>query len=280
MKRPTMQKTQLGGVTLETFDRGSGEPVVLIHGSMGDECAAVLEEPSLAGAYRLIHYYRRGWGEDECPDAPVSIELQSRDCQALLAHLGVSRAHFVGQSYGAVISLQVALDRPDLVHSLSLLEPPLLAAFSESSAAEFGAVGEKAGSLYQEGDTTGAADVFGRAVAGDDYRAEFADVLPEGAVERWAAKADTLFRSDLAALPEWTFTREHAARISQPVLNLSGARSGPYFRDVHEALKTWIPHSEADLVPGSTHAMFNTHPKAAAERIAAFLAQHPISTAS
>jgi hypothetical protein len=38
MKRPQMQKTHLDGVILETVDKGSGEPVVLIHGSMGDEC--------------------------------------------------------------------------------------------------------------------------------------------------------------------------------------------------------------------------------------------------
>lgn len=277
MNRPTMQKTQLDGVTLETLDKGSGKPVVLIHGSMADECAAVLEVPSLTGAFRLIHYYRRGWGADGCPEAPVSIEQQSRDCQALLAHLGISRAHFVGQSYGAVISLQVALDAPDLVHSLSLLEPPLLAAFSESAAVEFGAVAEKAGSLFESGDKKGAADTFGQAVGGAGYRAQFEKVLPQGAVERWAAKADTLFRSELPALMEWSFTREDAARIMQPVLNMRGANTAPYFQDVHEALKTWIPHSEANLVPGSTHAMFNTHPKEAAERVAAFLARHPIA---
>jgi pimeloyl-ACP methyl ester carboxylesterase len=277
MKRPTMRKTQLDGCVFETIDKGSGEPVLLIHGSMADECAAVLEQPSLAGAYRLIHYYRRGWDSDGCPDAPVSIEQQSRDAQALLAHLGVSQAHLVGQSYGAVISLQVALDAPDLVHSLSLLEPPLFAALSESAAAVFGALAEKAGSHYQAGEKQEAVDVFGRAVAGDNYRAELEKVLPEGSVERWVAKADTLFRSELPALTQWSFTRTEAGRITPPVLNMSGASTASYFKEIHEALSTWIPHSEADVVPGSTHAMINTHPKEAAERIAAFLARHPIS---
>ena len=61
--------------------------------------------------------------------------------------------------------------------------------------------------------------------------------------------------------------------------DVNGARTASYFKDVHEALKTWIPRSEADVVPDSTHAMLNTHPKPAAERIAAFLARHPISAA-
>jgi pimeloyl-ACP methyl ester carboxylesterase len=275
-----MQETRLDGVTLETIDKGSGEPVVFIHGSMSDECAAMLEEPLLTGSHRLIHYHRRGWGADGCPDAPVSIEQQSLDCQALLAHLGVSRAHFVGQSYGGVISLQVALDAPGLVHSLSLLEPPLMAALSESAAAEFGALAEKAGSEYEAGNKEGAIDTFGRAVAGDEYRAEFERVLPEGSFERWVAKADTLFRSELPALMPWSFTREAAGQITQPVLNVTGANTASYFREIHETIKAWIPGAENGVIPESTHGMMNTHPRPTAERVAAFLARHPISQSS
>ncbi len=67
MNLPQMQGIQINGVTLESIDRGSGEAVVLIHGAMGDECFAVLEEPVLTeGRRRLIHYHRRGWGVDGC----------------------------------------------------------------------------------------------------------------------------------------------------------------------------------------------------------------------
>ena len=61
MNLPKMEKTRIDGVTLETIDKGSGEPVVLIHGAMGDECFAMLEEPALTESHRLIHYHRRGW---------------------------------------------------------------------------------------------------------------------------------------------------------------------------------------------------------------------------
>jgi len=275
MNLPKMEETRIDGATLETIDKGSGEPVVLIHGSMGDECFAMLEEPALTESHRLIHYHRRGWGADGCPEAPVSMEQQSLDCQALLAHLGVSQAHFVGQSYGAAISLQVALDVPDLVHSLSLLEPPLMAVLSES--AEFGAVAEKAGSQYEGGSKEDAVETFGRAVAGADYRAEFDKTLPAGSTDRWIAKADTLFRSDLAALTPWSFTREDAGRITRPTLNMTGANTASFFREAHETVKTWMPHAESYVVPDATHAMMQTNPKATAERLAAFLGRNPIS---
>ena len=47
------------------------------------------------------------------------------DYTPFLQHLGIERAHFVGQSYGGAIILQVALDAPETVHSLALLEPAL-----------------------------------------------------------------------------------------------------------------------------------------------------------
>jgi pimeloyl-ACP methyl ester carboxylesterase len=125
MKLPAMQLTEINGVALEIRDKGSGEPVVFVHGAMGDECFAVLEEPTLADQYRLIHYHRRGWGNSQRLEVPLSIEEQAADCRAVMQHLGVERVHLVGLSYGGVILLQMALDYPDAVHTLALLEPAL-----------------------------------------------------------------------------------------------------------------------------------------------------------
>jgi pimeloyl-ACP methyl ester carboxylesterase len=122
---PAMRLTEINGVELEIWDRGSGEPVVFVHGSMGDECFAVLEEPALTNHYRLIHYHRRGWGNSERLKVPLTIAQEAADCRAVMHHVGVERAHLVGQSYGGKILLQMALDAPDGVHTLALLEPAL-----------------------------------------------------------------------------------------------------------------------------------------------------------
>ena len=129
-----MQRTEINGVELEISDSGSGEPVVFIHGAMGDECAAVLIEPALANAFHLIHYHRRGYGNSEAPTAPVSIAQQAADCRAVMQHLSVERAHIAGQSYGGTILLQMALDFPDAVHSLALFEPALPSILGNSQA--------------------------------------------------------------------------------------------------------------------------------------------------
>lgn len=267
-----MQLTEINGVKLEVQDRGLGEPVVFVHGAMGDECAAVLTQPALANQCRVIDYHRRGWGKSYRPTAPVSISQQAADCRALMKHLGVERAHFVGQSYGGVILLQLALDFPDAVHSLALLEPALPSVLFNSPA--FGAIAGKAGSLYESGDKAGAIEVFGREVGGDDYRAIFDRTLPPGYFERWVADADTIFELDMPALQPWEFTQADAARITQPVLNLTGASTTAYFREAHETVRAWLPLSENHHVPNATHCMLQTNPRSVAEYLASFFLRH------
>ena len=67
--------------------------------------------------------------------------------------------------------LQMALDHPDAVQSLALLEPALPSILY--NAPEFQAVGAKAGGLYQAGDKVGAMEAFGQAVGGADFRTHF-----------------------------------------------------------------------------------------------------------
>lgn len=270
-----MQRTAINGVELEIGVSGVGEPVVFIHGAMGDECAAVVIEPALANHYRLIDYHRRGWGDSEPLTAPLTIEHQAADCLAVMHHLGIERAHLVGQSYGGVILLQMALDAPDAVHTLALLEPGLPSILFNSPA--FGAVMTKAVSLYQAGDKAGAMETFGQEVAGADYHTIFDQTLPPGYFERWVATADTFFQYDASAISPWTFTQADAARITQPVLNMRGANTQPYFREIYETVQQWLPHAKNVVLPNATHAMLQTNPKGAAEQLANFFACHPLS---
>jgi pimeloyl-ACP methyl ester carboxylesterase len=270
-----MQRTEINGVQLEISESGSGEPVVFVHGSMGDECAAVLIEPALTNQFQLIHYHRRGYGNSEAPTAPVSIAQQAADCKAVMHHLGVERAHFAGQSMGGVILLQLTRDFPDAVHSLALLEPALPSVLGNSQA--FSEMLGNAAALYGSGNKAAAIETFAREVGGAEYRAVFDQTLPSGYFERWVADADTIFQNDLPALQSWAFTREDAARITQPVLNVVGAKTTPSFREVHEAVWTWLPHAENVEVPNAPHCMLQMNPKGTAENLVSFFSRYPIA---
>lgn len=274
MNTQLLDHININGARLEVRERGAGDPVVFVHGAMGDECAAAVKEPGLTNHYRVIDYHRRGYGRSENPEKRVTVTQEVADLQAILDHLGVQRAHFVGQSYGGIILLQMALDHPDAVQSLALLEPALPSILLH--APDFQAVGAKAGGLYQTGDKDGAMDVFGQAVGGADFRTRFDQTLPPGYFERWVADADTVFQSDMAALPAWNFSKEDASRITQPVLNVVGANSASYFQEIFATIQAWLPQAENYIVPDSPHCILQTQPKTIAERLTSFFSRHPL----
>jgi pimeloyl-ACP methyl ester carboxylesterase len=274
MSTQLAELVEINGAHLEIRKRGVGEPVVFVHGAMGDECAAIVREPLLINQYHVIDYHRRGYGRSENPAKNMSIAQEAADLYAILQHLGLQRVHLVGQSYGGVVLLQMALDHPETVQTLALLEPALPSIMLNSP--EFQAIGAKAGGLYQTGDKSGAIDAFGQAVGGADYRTRLDRTLPPGYFERWVADADTVFLGDMAALPAWNFGKEDAARITQPVLNIVGGKTNSFFRDIFETIKIWLPQAENYVVADSPHCILQAQPKEIAERLTRFFASHPL----
>ena len=267
MFRAESKTTTINGAELEYCDIGAGLPIFFIHGGMGNECNLVLREPVLAD-FRLIHFQRRGYGQSSCPEMPVSIEQQSRDCQALLNFLNVPDAHVVGQSYGGAIALQLTVDAPAAVRSLTVLEPALPSILF--SCEDFAAMGARAGELYQGGQRRASMEQFGKAVIGkrdwDAFASEWLD--------SWEDDATTIFESDMPALGHWPFGAEEAGKISQPVLNLRGANSPEAFKRVWEVVADWIPHAENVVVPDASHCIFQVNPRDAANLIAAHVTRH------
>jgi pimeloyl-ACP methyl ester carboxylesterase len=270
-----MDRAIIGGIALEYAVAGEGEPVVFIHGAfIADTFRPLLAEPSLLGRYRLILFRRRGYAGSSPAAEPVTIAGEGADTWALLRHLGVERAHVVGHSYGGAVALQLALDSPEIVHSLALLEPALMVGASAQG--------------YREGLARGAAhsrDV-GAAIAVDaflearwpGYRDPLARILP-GAFAQAVADAATSFEGDVPALLDWRFGEADARRVGQPVLSVLGGESTALwarFGETHEWLLTWLPRAEGVVLPGTTHFMQLQDPGTAAEALAAFWARHPL----
>ena len=176
MSSKQMQRARVDGAELEFEVTGAGEPVLLIHGALIAEAYAPLcAEPALNSRYRLVRIHRRGYAGSSPVRAPFSLAEQAADCRALLRHLGIERAHIVGHSSGGVIALRLALDAPEVVHSLVLLEPTLLDVPSGALLTEaLGPVLEQ----YGAGDKEGAADSFARWAIGSDYRAWLDRLIP------------------------------------------------------------------------------------------------------
>jgi pimeloyl-ACP methyl ester carboxylesterase len=168
--------------------------------------------------------------------------------------LGLKQAHIVGHSLSGLIALQLAIDAPERVSSLALIEPALTA-FTPSSP-QSGQASSKIGALYHSGDKVGALDAFMQGVSGQDYRKMMDRVLPAGWFEQGVKDIDTFFQIDLPAVRAWNFDR--SARVKQPVLSIYGIEkrwddrvaSGAEFDQV---LHSWFPQTESLAIRGSYH---------------------------
>jgi pimeloyl-ACP methyl ester carboxylesterase len=270
-----MDRAVINDVALEFKVQGNGEPVLLIHpGIFADWFTPLLQEPTLS-RYRLVHYHRVGCAGSSRVAGPVSLGQQAAHSRFLLQHLGIARAHVVGHSSSGNIALQLALDAPDVVQSLAVLEPALMSVPSAATSRAF--VGT-ALQLYRAGDKPGAIDTFLGGACGPDYRAVLDRVLP-GAFDQHVADADTFFEQEFPALQQWSFGREDATRVTQPVLAVVGALSlerNPIWGERQRLLLDWLPNVEPFVLPRATHLLEVENPGALAEGLAAFFARHPL----
>jgi len=260
---------------LECQVRGSGEPLLMIHGAViSDSFEAVAGR--LSQSCQLITYRRRGFGGSSPARDAGTIADQATDAVALLDHLGVGAAHITGHSYGGIVALQMALDAPQRVHSLALLEPPLF--FATPSGVEFGARAAAIKEIYQSGDTAGALVAFLTAVCGEDPVPRISKTLPATWYGQALSDAPALFGADFASLGPWAFTEAQARSITQPALLVLGDRSGPLFVESFEMLKDWLPNAEPFVLEDATHLLQMENPGGMVEGLLSFLERHPTPT--
>jgi pimeloyl-ACP methyl ester carboxylesterase len=272
-----MDRAKVNGAELEYEVMGSGEPVILIGtGPIADSFLPFFSEKALVERYRLIRYHQRGQVGSTPRLGPVSFGEHAADAAALLGHLGIRRTHVAGHSTGATIALQLAVDHPDIVHTLALLEPPLTGAPSA------GAFFEKAGpalAAYDAGDREGAMAEFLSVVGSLEW--ETCRTLVEkhvpGGVAQAMQDADTFFGNYLPALRAWQFGPKQAAAISQPVLSVLGTETERWFADSRALLHSWFPQIEDCTIEGIAHLLHMQCPEPVAQGVADFFARHSIT---
>jgi pimeloyl-ACP methyl ester carboxylesterase len=273
MTATTMQIAQINGAKMGIIDKGTGEPLVFIHGAGSFECHAALQQPALTERFRLIHNHRRGYGESEPRQGPTSLAQEAADCRAVLDYLGVEKAHFAAESSGGVVLLQFARDYPEMVHSMALLEPALPEALNRSP--EFNETMARAGEAAERGNPDQAAHLFYQEVIGPGYRELMDPHLPTGWLDQLAIEMEAIGKES-DAMDRWDFGAQDAEKLSMPVLNVISSNPRSFMVDAHKTISTWIPHAENVELPDSWHCILEGQPEAAARLLADFFSRHPI----
>jgi len=240
------------GARLRYVERGSGAPVVLVHGFTANIERAWIDTgvlPDLARDYRVIALDLRGHGKSDKPHDASAYEPMATDVIALLDHLGIERAHLVGYSLGGIIAAKLLTTHPQRFRSAVLGAAAHRRSRSERSERE--------------------ADAAAREIEAGVYRALVVSTAPTDEpppseelilrrsreishVNDRAAHA-ALMRSRRALL----VTDAEVSKITVPTLAVVGA-ADPALPRIKAMQAIW-PALELEVVPGAAHP--TVHPR-------------------
>ncbi len=116
-----MKKLILGDLKLYYQDLGSGYPVVLVHGMGSDHTIWEGIITYLEKNFRILAFDLRGHGSSSKTPGPYSMELFSDDLHRFLERLDIGQAHFMGHSMGGAVLQELAIGKPELFNSLTLI---------------------------------------------------------------------------------------------------------------------------------------------------------------
>ena len=116
-----MPSARVGDLDVHHEIAGDGPPLLFIGGTGGDLRTKpnVLDGP-LPRTFTVAAYDQRGLGRTSKPDRATTLAQYAADAAGLLDHLGWTRAHVVGVSFGGMVAQELAVARPDLIDRLVL----------------------------------------------------------------------------------------------------------------------------------------------------------------
>lgn len=264
------QEVAIDGIRLHYVDQGSGETMVLVHGTLQDYTAWLPHVEVFDDRYQVIAYSRRhAWpNQNTGASTDYSARQDAQDLAGLIEALELGRVHLVGLSYGALTSLILAIERPDLVRTLVLAEPPInpepLGLRALPAREKFPRYAE----LMRQGQARAAVELFFREVVGR----ERVNQIPETAWEQVMLNVREFRALMDSSQPFPPVHPGKLAEIRQPTLTIVGAANvGTHHESFNDALVRHIPGAEAVTIPEATHFMWYEQPELTRRAVLDFL---------
>lgn len=273
-----MPVLETNGTKLEYIEKGHGDPVIFVHGSLGDLRSWSQQMEQFSKQYRAIAYSRRyHYPRAESVDSlDYSVNRHAEDLASFIRGLGLQKSHVVGSSYGAYTALVLATMNPELVRSLTLGEPPILP-WLEGIEGGLALITNFMMNVwnpliraFQRGDMEGGVRIFINGVLGEGSF----DKLPPEARSAAMENAQELKDETLSPGHFSSFSCEDAKKIKVPTLLLTGELSPPIFRPIIKELQHCIPYAECMMIPKASHTMYSDNPEVFNAKVLSFLSRH------
>ena len=242
--------------------------LLMLHCSLAQGAAWKGVAAALPGGLRLTAPDIVGHGDGPAHDP--ARDLHDQCYAAVLPHLPQGPFDAAGHSFGATLALRLALEMPERVRSLTLIEPVLFAA----------AKGSGTFTLHRSGEAG-----KGKAAGGDDRLAatrnflkhwgsgaDFDD-LPAHQRAYMAARIHLIDASDPALFGDSAGLVPRLAEVAAPTLLMAGGDCLPVMTAILDRMQAEIPQSTRSSIPGAGHMAPITHPAPVAAAIADHLAR-------
>jgi pimeloyl-ACP methyl ester carboxylesterase len=272
-----MQTLRVNGYDMAYLEVGQetnqGPPLVCVHGSLCDFRIWSAVMGPLTRKHRVIavslrHFFPDRW--DGRGDT-YSIAQHVDDVIGFIEQLGDRPVDLMGHSRGGHVSFRVAQRRPDLLRKLILAEPggeldaTLDPAFRPGPSPLAARIAASAAKIAA-GDTEGGLTMFFDAIEGSGAWAR----LPATPKQQLRDNAFTLIGQTRDKRPP--FSKTDAQSIGMPTLFIGGGKTKGALAQVLHTLAAHVPNSKTELIPNTTHPMFEQAPQRYCEIVLDFLA--------
>jgi pimeloyl-ACP methyl ester carboxylesterase len=119
---PSAKDATVFGYRIHYLEAGSGDPVILLHGTGGEGARWMPTIKGLASNFRIIALDQIGFGQSDKPLTTYHSGVFAGFLAGFMKAIGVPRATIVGQSMGAAVALHLAVHHPELVERLVLVD--------------------------------------------------------------------------------------------------------------------------------------------------------------
>ena len=244
---------------------GSGPPVVLIHGFGLNRAMWQWQLPALTPHFSVLTYDLLGHGESAPPAGTPDLAMFSGQLLGLMDRCGIARAAVVGFSLGGMIARRFALDHPDRLSALAILNSP-----HDRSPAQREAVRARVRDTEAHGPSANVEPALERWFT-PEFRTESPEVI--ALVRTWITSNDpAVYPQVYRVLAEGDAEiTEGLERIACPTLVMTGEDDPGNTPIMARALAQLIPGASLVILPGLRHMALAEAPQAVNAPLSAFL---------